>query len=261
MKKNWLVKTLALGVVVLFIGTGVVSAFNFNTSNNSKPMDQVNPLNTGCSGTPPVANFTYLVKEGRYVDFNASTSYDPDGTIVRYEWDFGDGSFDFDILYLMDHKYCFNGIFNVALTVIDNDGFTGNLIQPVEINENVPPPCPPSIDGLKSGKPNMDYNYTFISVNPDAEDLFLWIDWGDGTNSSWIGPYYSGELVIRSHRWTEKCMYIIKAKNKDVFCGHESYWAEFEVTMLRNKITTNNLLLRFLERFPILQKLLQQLKL
>jgi hypothetical protein len=28
MKKEWLVKTLALGIIVLFIGTGIVSALN-----------------------------------------------------------------------------------------------------------------------------------------------------------------------------------------------------------------------------------------
>ncbi len=39
MKKEWLVKAFALGVVVLFIGAGVVSAFNVNLDNKYKPLN------------------------------------------------------------------------------------------------------------------------------------------------------------------------------------------------------------------------------
>ena len=43
---------------------------------------------------PPVACFTWAPSVpyvGAYVAFNAGCSYDPNGTIVSYEWDFGDG--------------------------------------------------------------------------------------------------------------------------------------------------------------------------
>ncbi|UCE90807.1 MAG: PKD domain-containing protein, partial [Methanobacteriota archaeon] len=40
---------------------------------------------------PPVASFTVSV-DGLTVSVDASASYDPDGTIVDYDWDFGDGS-------------------------------------------------------------------------------------------------------------------------------------------------------------------------
>ncbi len=43
---------------------------------------------------PPVANFSRdpeKPKKGVLVSFNASQSFDPDGKIQRYFWDFGDG--------------------------------------------------------------------------------------------------------------------------------------------------------------------------
>jgi len=48
MKKEWLIKTLALCVVVLFISSGVSSAFN--TDNKSKPLSNGNWLYVGGSG-------------------------------------------------------------------------------------------------------------------------------------------------------------------------------------------------------------------
>ncbi|MCD6108537.1 MAG: hypothetical protein J7J89_03585, partial [Thermoplasmata archaeon] len=50
-------------------------------------------------------------------------------------------------------------------------------------------------------------------------------DWGDGTNSGWLGPYNSGETVEASHSWSEKGEYSIKVKAKDIN-GLESEWSD-----------------------------------
>jgi parallel beta-helix repeat protein len=57
------------------------------------------------------------------VVFDGSKSYDPDGTIVSYEWDFGDGSLhSFD--KIATHTYANKGTYTVTLTVTDNLGGT-----------------------------------------------------------------------------------------------------------------------------------------
>ncbi|MEM0096733.1 MAG: PKD domain-containing protein, partial [Candidatus Bathyarchaeia archaeon] len=54
------------------------------------------------------------------VTFNASNSYDPDGTIVEYVWDFGDGKSGNGIS--VTHVYSKPGHYCVQLTVIDEGG-------------------------------------------------------------------------------------------------------------------------------------------
>jgi hypothetical protein len=83
-------------------------------------------------------------------------------------------------------------------------------------NEQVPP----SIDGPIVGVPGVKYNYTFVTNDPEEDDIWLYVDWGDGSNTGWNGPYTSGEEVIKSHTWDENGAYDIKAKSKDYW--HQS---------------------------------------
>ena len=50
-------------------------------------------------------------------------------------------------------------------------------------------------------------------------------DWGDGTNSGWIGPYGSGQPGEASHNWTELGQFEIKVQAKDNF-GVRSEWSD-----------------------------------
>jgi hypothetical protein len=52
--------------------------------------------------------------------FDASDSYDADGRIVSYQWDFKDGTTDTG--RIVKHRFSTDGIYPVDLTLIDNDG-------------------------------------------------------------------------------------------------------------------------------------------
>ena len=76
---------------------------------------------------PPVAKFTvtpYYVTVDEAVWFDASESYDPDGEIVDYLWDFGDGTSDEGVV--VSHEYTSaQGTGwrpQIVLTVVDDDG-------------------------------------------------------------------------------------------------------------------------------------------
>ncbi len=79
---------------------------------------------------PPVADFTYTIN-GLTVTFT-DQSYDPDGTVVSWLWDFGDGSTS--TLQNPVHTYIGYGTYSVTLTVTDNEGATGTVTKIITLS-------------------------------------------------------------------------------------------------------------------------------
>jgi pyrrolidone-carboxylate peptidase len=91
-------------------------------------------------------------------------------------------------------------------------------------------PEPPTIDGPGEGTIGEEYTYTVVTTDADLDEVLYDIDWGDGMNSGWIGPYVSGEETTVAHAWDEEGTYLVKAKARDVY-GAESDWGTWEVTI------------------------------
>jgi hypothetical protein len=71
---------------------------------------------------PVAAFFVSPSPAGSATSFDGSQSTDSDGTITRYEWDFGDGSTLPDGGPAPTHTYAAAGSYTVTLTVTDNAG-------------------------------------------------------------------------------------------------------------------------------------------
>jgi PKD repeat protein len=85
----------------------------------------------------PVPSFTYSPANpavGVLVLFNAAASFDPDGTIVSYRWDWGDGESVTKPTATEDHDFPAPGTYNVKLTVTDDAGLQSVLIRPIVVN-------------------------------------------------------------------------------------------------------------------------------
>lgn len=80
----------------------------------------------GSGELAPVADASgpYTGDIGVAVTFDGSGSNDPDGTIVTYNWNFGDGTTMDDGGPTPSHVYATAGTYNVTLTVVDNDGLS-----------------------------------------------------------------------------------------------------------------------------------------
>jgi PKD repeat protein len=86
--------------------------------------------------TPPTALFTYSPTypvANETITFDASGSYDPDGSIVSYTWDFGDGNITTVTTPIIDHEFITYANYTVTLTVTDDGGLNDSCTQIVEV--------------------------------------------------------------------------------------------------------------------------------
>jgi pyrrolidone-carboxylate peptidase len=123
------------------------------------------------------------------------------------------------------------------------------------------PPNTPTITGETNGAIKTLYDYAIQTTDPEQDNVQYFIDWGDNTNSGWIGPYNSGQTVSVSHSWDSEGTFTVKVKAKDSLTGKESDWGTLTVTMpySYNKTTLQFAELwfqRFPNAFPILRQLI-----
>lgn len=119
------------------------------------------------------------------------------------------------------------------------------------LSNNQAPDKPEIPDGPTSGETGTEYTYTTSTNDPEEEQLYYWFDWGDDSNSGWLGPYDSGDVVSASHVWDSRGSYEIRVKTKDE-SGAQSEWSNpLPVSMPKSKSTISQLF-RFIEEHPVI---------
>jgi PKD repeat protein len=97
---------------------------------------------------PPVAGFTATPASGfepLTVTFNSAGSYDPDGTISGYAWEFGDGATATGPS--TTHAYNAAGTFTVLVRVTDNAGATASATRSITVSPLPAPVLTGSVSG------------------------------------------------------------------------------------------------------------------
>ncbi len=136
----------------------------------------------------PTARFTTSIT-GLTVNFDASSSSDPDGFITSYAWDFGDGQTASGIT--TSHTYQSTNTFFVQLTVRDNNNNTNAKSQNINVV------APNKNTGVISGQISVRGS---AQAQDDFEALPKWQD-TSASNSGWQhhpeAEFVPGELIVR----------------------------------------------------------------
>ena len=111
------------------------------------------------------------------------------------------------------------------------------------------------IFGPASLLPGFEMEYSFEATDPQGEDIYFYIDWGDGSIEDWVGPFSSGDPEQFIHTWEDQGSYTIKAKAKDTN-GYESDLVEFDLTVTNSR-TKSVMLENFLNRFPLIKQIIK----
>ncbi|MCK4579056.1 MAG: FG-GAP repeat protein, partial [Candidatus Marinimicrobia bacterium] len=141
----------------------------------------------------PIASFTASPVSGIApveVTFNASPSSDPDGSIVRYDWDFGDGAAGNGIT--VRHTYTTSGAFTVNLTVTDDKGAI-NTISNVLITVTEPNEAPivSFTASPLSGQAPLEVTFD-ASGSSDPDGTIITYEWDFGDDSPRLPPTGGG---------------------------------------------------------------------
>ena len=120
-------------------------------------------------------------------------------------------------------------------------------------------PDKPIITGSKKIIPRVEYNFTISSVDPNGDDIYYYVNWGDSVNINEFGPYPSGEEVQINHTWETLSRFSINVRAQDIN-NLLSPWVTLKVNAPRT-ISFNSLFLKFLERlqniFPIIRYIIR----
>ena len=122
-------------------------------------------------------------------------------------------------------------------------------------------PETPTIDGPTNGKPGVLYDYTFMSVDPDGDDVYYMVSWGccgPGQDFHTYGPFESSVETTISKTYSEEGTFTISAYAKDINMA-ESDIATLEVVMPMNHQIITMFFMKLLERFPNILPILRHL--
>jgi len=205
---------------------------------------------------PPVVeakinNLPDKIRPGDTLDFQGSlTGGTPD---YQWQWDFGDG--ESSALQNPSHTYDLTGTYTIILTLVDGFGQSSVDSTQITVGTNSKP-IGLSISGPTSGKAGETYEYSFEATDPDDDQVYYKINWGDGAgDSEWFGPYLSGTKLDQSYNWgDEKKAYTITFTAKDTYDASE---IETLSVQMPKQYDLSTLILKIIrDRFPLIYQLL-----
>ena len=155
--------------------------------------------------------------------FNGSNSFDPDGWIMNFTWEFGDGEFGYGMI--TSHSYTEDGNYYVNLTVKDDWGYLDFHEIKVQVLNRLPEANLEAdlTEVLSNSKVTFDAS---LSSDLDGSIEEYYFDFGDGSNSGWVLTASIEHIYSKGAR-----DYTAKLKVKDDDSGISTNTAEVKITV------------------------------
>lgn len=215
-------RTYTVTAETVFIVTLTVTDNNKATASITQSVKVIPP-----GKKPPIAAFTWSPQTPKVGDtvFFISQSTDEDGAITAYKWNFGDGKEATE--KNPSHKYSATAttVYNVQLTVTDNDGLSGAIVIPVTVTQSQNQP-PSAIFAFSPAAPKGGQSVSFngsASNDPDGSITAYTWDFGDGH----VG---SGSIVAHTYSITADTAFIVTLTVTDNLGAKNSVSQQIPVT-------------------------------
>ena len=197
---------------------------------------------------PQIPNGVLSGETGVEYSFTTST-IDPEDDSVYYCFEWNDksdyiwlGPFEPGEIATATHKWTAKGEYKVrvkAKDIHDLESGISDALTVTLIGNSMP--NKPDIQGINNGLRKKEYEFIFTADDPNGDDLFYYIDWGDDSSPiEWTGPYKSKEEVKLNHTFNFIGTYNIKSKVKDVN-ESESSWTYYRVVISKTKNNNFNI--------------------
>jgi hypothetical protein len=95
-------------------------------------------------------------------------------------------------------------------------------------------PILPIIIGPSTGKTNTPYSFNFETADPNADNVYIYVDMGDGAYSNWEGPFASHDIKNLLYYYEQAGVYTIKARARDEH-GVETDLIKFIVIITKDR--------------------------
>jgi len=140
-----------------------------------------------------------VIAENLELQFYGNESWDEDGNIVSYTWDFGDG--DFAYIDNPTHVFTQNGTYEVKLTVCDNNDLCDSMILSIFVNK-------PPIAIVEISKLSIMLGETITFDASDSYDIdgdveFFYWNFDDG---------YTSNQALTDHEYKNSGLYNVSLK-------------------------------------------------
>jgi hypothetical protein len=203
---KYLIKIIFLSAILLIL---------LNCSKNSPPATPSSPSGPSTGEAKTILTF-------------ASSTTDPDGDDISYQFDWGDGNLSQWSNFLESgdtvsatHTWYNTGNYNISVRANDTKDKITEWSPPLSIiitpydTSNMPPNQPSAPTGVDSGHTSTTYTFYASTTDPEGDSISYQFDWGDGTLSYWSDFLPSGNIIASEHKWTEKGSYSVRVHAKD----------------------------------------------